>query len=696
MHFLKSLASSVRGIVASGILLVTCLLVVALLCLIWERSKAKSGAANSVLRAPATNEEKRKAEEAAACLPPNRPGAAAAPAEPITFYKHIAPIVYQSCATCHRPGAPGPFSLLTYNDVRKRGPQIVSVTRRRYMPPWLPQAGCGEFQGQRSLTDDQIRTIEEWVRQGAPAGSPGDAPPLPKFVPGWQLGKPDLVIKAAVPYHLPAEGPDQYWNFVLPLNMPGTRWVKAIEIRPGNLSAVHHANAYVDVQIDHTHSAGRAGEGLAGFAGMDMSTAPATFDPDSDSHFLFWKPGETAWAEPAGMAWRADPGTDLLLNVHMRTTGKPELVQPSIGLYFTSDPPTRFPMMLPIEHDGALDIPPGNADFLVSDDFVTPVDMDVLAVYPHAHYLGHLLEGYATLPGGTRQWLIRIQDWDPSWQAVYHYAAPVFLPKGTVISMRYHYDNSAANVRNPNQPAQRVRHGNQSTDEMAHLSLQVLPHGAQDSRAELQEAIMLHRLEKYPGDFTAQFNLGVFMLARRRNADAVRYLRGAVAAQPDHPVALNTLGTALDSAGNVKDAAGFFERALQANPRYANARFNLANALVKQQRWEQAATEFRLVLADNPNDPGARQMLGEVLRVLGYMSAQKGSLEEAVAYWRESLQFRQDDAAMHSNLGAMLARLGRFREAAPEFEAALRLDPKLEEARHNLQAARAQLAKGAH
>src|ERR1035438_460820 len=282
MHFLKSLASSVRGIVASGILLVTCLLVVALLCLIWERSKAKSGAANSVLRAPATNEEKRKAEEAAACLPPNRPGAAAAPAEPITFYKHIAPIVYQSCATCHRPGAPGPFSLLTYNDVRKRGPQIVSVTRRRYMPPWLPQAGCGEFQGQRSLTDDQIRTIEEWVRQGAPAGSPGDAPPLPKFVPGWQLGKPDLVIKAAVPYHLPAEGPDQYWNFVLPLNVPGTRWVKAIEIRPGNLSAGHHANADVDVQIDHTHSAGRAGEGLAGFAGMDMSTAPATFDPDSD------------------------------------------------------------------------------------------------------------------------------------------------------------------------------------------------------------------------------------------------------------------------------------------------------------------------------------------------------------------------------------------------------------------------------
>src|ERR1017187_6973039 len=615
----------------------------------------------------------------------------AAQAEPITFYRHIAPIVCHSCAPCHRPGEPGPFPLLAYNDVRKRGPQIVSVIKRRYMPPWLPEAGYGDFQEERRLSGDQIRTIEEWVRQGAPAGSPADAPPLPKFVPGWQLGEPDLVIEAAAPYHLPSGGPDQYWNFVLPLTAPGTRWVKAIEIRPGNVRAVHHANVLIDrLRAARTQEKAPG----AGFPGMDLNIESDPFDPDS--HFLFWKPGGTPWVEPAGMAWRADPGADLVLNVHMQPTGKPELVQPSIGLYFTGEPATKYPMLLQLEHDGALDIPPGDADFQVSDDFVTPMEMDVLAVYPHAHYLGHLLEGYATLPGGTRQWLIRIQDWDPSWQAVYHYAAPVFLPKGTVISMRYHYDNSAANVRNPNQPAQRVRHGNQSTDEMAHLSLQVLPHGAQDSRAELQEAIMLHRLEKYPGDFTAQFNLGVFMLARRRNADAVRYLRGAVAAQPDHPVALNTLGTALDSAGNVNDAAGFFERALQANPRYANARFNLANALVKQQRWEQAATEFRLVLADNPNDPGARQMLGEVLRVLGYMSAQKGSLEEAVAYWRESLQFRQDDAAMHSNLGAMLARLGRFREAAPEFEAALRLDPKLEEARHNLQAARAQLAKGAH
>jgi len=262
--------------------------------------------------------------------------------------------------------------------------------------------------------------------------------------------------------------------------------------------------------------------------------------------------------------------------------------------------------------------------------------------------------------------------------------------------MRYRYDNSTANPRNPNQPPRRVRGGNRATDEMAHLWLQVLPRGVEDRHMELQEAIMLHRLEKYPGDFTSQFNLGALLLARGGNADAIRYLRGAVAARPDHPVALNTLGAALLSAGNVNDAAGFFERALKANPRYTNARYNLANALADQQRWEQAAGEFRKVLADNPDDAGARQHLGEVLRLWGDQRAQQGNLEEAATHLRDSLDFRQDDAVLHSDLGTVLARLGRIREAVPEFEAALRLDPNLETARRNLQAARARLGQVEH
>jgi tetratricopeptide (TPR) repeat protein len=262
--------------------------------------------------------------------------------------------------------------------------------------------------------------------------------------------------------------------------------------------------------------------------------------------------------------------------------------------------------------------------------------------------------------------------------------------------MRYHYDNSTANPRNPNQPPRRVRGGNEATDEMAHLWLQVLPRAVEDRRMELQEAIMLHRLEKYPGDFTSQFNLGALMLARGDHADAVACLRGAVAARPGNVVALNTLGAALLSAGTATEAAEFFARALQANPRYTNARYNLANALAEQRRWEQAAAAFRQVLAENPGDAGARQHLGEVLRLWGDERAEAGRLEEAAAHLRESLDFRRDDAVLHSDLGAVLARLGRFRDAVPEFEAALRIDPTLETARHNLQAARARLAQSEH
>ena len=614
--------------------------------------------------------------------------AAAARAENLTFYRHIAPLVYRSCAPCHRPGQTAPFPLLTYDDLKRHGAQIVAVTRRRYMPPWLPEPGHGDFQDERRLADDQIRMIEEWVRQGTRAGSPADQPPMPKFIPGWQLGSPDLVMEASSPYELRAEGPDEYWNFVLPMKIAGTHWVKAIEIRPGNVRAVHHANVLIDRSRTARMQERTPG---AGFPGMDLSIEADTFDPDS--HFLFWKPGGSSWVEPDGMSWRADSTTDLVLNVHMQPTGKVERVQPSIGLYFTDRPATKFPMLVQLEHDGALDIPAGTQDFLVSDDVVLPMDVDVLAVYPHAHYLGHLLEGFATLPDGSRRWLIRIPDWDVNWQSVYRYREPVFLPKGTVVSMRFHYDNSDGNPRNPNHPAKRVSGGNQATDEMAHLWLQVLPRGEGDGRVELQEAVMRHRLEKYPGDFSAEFNLGALLLARGDAEGAARQMRDAIKARPDQPVALNTLGAALMKVGKPGEAAAVFEQALKANARYTNARYNLATALAEEQHWEEAAAQFRKVLEEAAEDAGARRHLGEVLRLWGDEAAGSGNLARAAEHYREALVFRQEDADLHSDFGTVLARLGRIREAVPEFEAALRLNPGLETARHNLQAAKARLAR---
>jgi Tfp pilus assembly protein PilF len=612
----------------------------------------------------------------------------AAAAPPVTFHKHIAPILLVYCAPCHRPGQSGPFSLLTYEDARKRAGQIAAVTRRRYMPPWLPEPGGSEFVGERRLTGAQIELIRKWAAAGAPEGSAGDSPPAPAFTPGWQLGKPDLVVEAPKPFQVPAEGADVYWNFVLSPPVGAARYVRAIEIRPGNARIMHHANLLIDRDRTARRLERVPGEG---FGGMDLAIGSNTFDPDG--HFLFWKPGGIPAVEPDGMAWRLDPGNDLVLNVHLRPSGKPELVQPSIGLYFTRVPQTSYPMLIQLEHDAALRIPPGARDFVVRDDFRLPLDVDVLAVYPHAHYLGHVLEGYATLPGGSRRTLIRIPDWDPAWQAVYPYREPVFLPKGTVLSMSFHYDNSEGNPRNPNSPPRLVVGGNQSTDEMAHLWFQVLPRGEGDQRMVLQEAIMRHRLENDPADFSASFNLGALLLSRKEIPAAIGYLRSALRSRPDQPSALNTLGVALESDGRFGEAVEQFRHALRAQSDYTDARYNLANALAAQGEMEEAAENFRQVVAAAPGDAAAREHLAAALTQLGDSAISGGRVEAAADSYRELVALEPGNADLHNNYGILLIRTGDIAGAIEQFRAALKVDPSHQAARTNLDLAQKRLHK---
>ena len=394
--------------------------------------------------------------------------------EPVTFNKHIAPIVFRYCSPCHRPGEAAPFSLLNYADVHRRAAQIAAITASRYMPPWLPEPGYGEFAGDRRLTADQLRLIAEWVKAGAAEGDARDLPAAPHFVEGWQMGPPDVVVTLPQPYRLAASGGDVFRNFVAPVNLKETKYVRAIELRPGNKRVVHHANIWIDRRQSLRRRDGE--DGQPGFPGMENVSTEARSDSfEPDSHFLFWKPGTLIEPEPDDMSWRLDPGTDLIINLHLQPTGKEETIQPVLGLYFTSQPPLRHPMLVQLEHDGAIDIPAGDREFAVTDHLLLPVAVEVLAIYPHAHYLGKKIEAWATLPGGARTWLIKIADWDLNWQSVYTYKKPVPLPKGATVEMRITYDNSEANPRNPNNPPKRVAAGPRSVDEMGHVWLQVLP-----------------------------------------------------------------------------------------------------------------------------------------------------------------------------------------------------------------------------
>jgi tetratricopeptide (TPR) repeat protein len=612
---------------------------------------------------------------------------AAAPPAKVTFYRQIAPIVYANCTPCHRPGESGPFSLVTYEDVRRHALQVAAVTKRRFMPPWLPEPGHGNFAEERRLTDLQIQLIQAWVAQGAVAGSAAHAPAPPKFSGEWQRGAPDLILRVAKPYHLYAEGPEVFWNFILPVPITTTRWVKAMEVRPGNPRVFHHANVILDRSGATRRQEASPG---SGFPGMDLTVEETTFDPDG--HFLSWKPGSEPVVEPDGMAWRADPGMSLVLNVHLRPTGKPETISPEIGLYFTDKPQVKFPMLIQLEHDGMIDVPAGAKDYLVTDDFRVPIDVNVLAIYPHAHYLGKLLEGYATLPDGTRKWLIRIPDWDLGWQGVFRLKDPLLLPAGTVVSMRYHYDNTPENPRNPNRPPKEVRGGNQAKDEMGHLWLQVLPVAEGDQRAVLQQAVVTQRLVKYPDDFGANFTMGDLLLSDDKPQQALPYFEKAAKANPQSIVGATELGIALFSAGRPGPAEEQFKRALTLDASYTDARFDLASAEAANKEWEAAATDFRQVLTERADDAKAARHLGEVLLLWGDALSSGGKHQDALDRYRAALQFRPADPQLHGKIGMELAQMAHLDEAKTEFETALRIDPNSQPAKQGMQVLQAMKA----
>jgi Tfp pilus assembly protein PilF len=540
--------------------------------------------------------------------------------------------------------------LLTYEDVKKHAGQIAYVTSERIMPPWLPEPQELKFADEARLSDRELPLIQEWVADGKLQGDAADLPPAPSFTQGWQLGEPDLILKAAKAFALPASSNDQYWNFVLPVPIQGTRWVKAVEIRPGDKRLVHHANILVDRLGVAGQMEKKPGEG---FPGMDLQIESEAFDPDS--HFLFWKPGSAPYVEPDGLALRLDKGSDLVLNTHFQPSGKPEMVQPSVGIYFTDKPATEFPMLLQLDGDVQLDIPPGVKDFVVSDRFMLPIDVDLLGIYPHAHYLGKDLLAEATLPDGTVETLVHIKKWDLNWQAIFRYEHPVSLPKGTAISMRYVYDNSAENSANPNQPPKRVRAGNAGTDEMAHLWLQVLPKrdGSKgDPRMVLQEALARHHVEQDPNDYSAQYNLGAMLQVRGDTFGAIAHYESALKNRPDHAVVQNALGTALLSAGKAAEAIPHFEAALKARPDYFDAHYNL-----------------------------------------GIVLAAREDFKDALAQFQDAVRLKPEDANAQANLGSALAQAGNLPEAKACLERALKIDPNHQLARENLEAVNDMIAQ---
>lgn len=561
---------------------------------------------------------------------------APAPAEP-TFADDVAPLVIEHCAPCHRPGGAGPFPLLAYDDVRRRARQIAEVTASRFMPPWKPAPGFGgPFIGSRRLADGDVALFRRWAEAGAPAGDLRRLPPPPAWPEGWRLGTPDVVVTMPEPYTVPADAPDTFRNFVLPIPIGRPALVAGIEFRPGNARVAHHAN----LRLDPTHSSRRldAEDPAPGYEGP---LSPRAHYPDG--HFLGWTPGQLPPLAEPGMAWRLEPGSDFVIQLHMQSTGRPESIRASVGLYFTDDPPTRTPMMLRLGRQ-SIDIPPGAPRYVVRDRFTLPVGAELIGVQPHAHFRATEVNGFATFPDGRTEPLIRIPDWDFNWQDVYRYETRPFLPAGTTVAMEYVYDNSAANPRNPDHPPRRVRFGQFSNDEMGDLWLQLLPRSEADRRT-LVRAFM----------------------PKVRNEDIVGY-ESMLASDPDNAVLHRDVAVLYMTAGRTAAAVRHYRRALALDPASATAHYNLATLLAAGGALDEALRHFRRAVALRPAHAAAHNNLGAVLKALGRPA-------EAAPHFERAVALDAGNAAAHNNLASALASSGRAADAVRHYRRALALEP---------------------
>jgi Flp pilus assembly protein TadD len=503
------------------------------------------------------------------------------------------------------------------------------------MPPWKPQHGQVRFIGDRSLDDDQLRILQAWVAGGADEGNPSELPPEPQSASGWQLGTPDLVVTMPAAYALQASGTDVFRTFVIPIPTTRVRYVRAIEFRPGNARAVHHAN----IGIDRTGSSRRL-DALDAEPGYVGGMVPdAAYPP---GYMLGWTPGQRPRPSPDGMAWRLEPGSDLVAQLHMQPTGKPESVQVTAGFFFTDQAPVRTPVGLRLGSE-TIDINAGDPHFVVADSYVLPVDVEVLAVQPHAHNLARQMQASATLPDNTTIPLISIADWDFRWQDVYRYEHPVALPSGTTISMQYTYDNSPANVKNV-RPPKHVVWGQNTTDEMGDLWVQVVAVSERD----------------FP-------RLADDISRKTRGEDLAAYTK-LLAGDPDNPLRHDTVAMLSLEAGDAAGAVRQFRASLALNAESAPTHYNLGIALSLERQYDEAMSEFREALRVAPDYADAHNNLGALLTL-------SGKFDEAATHYRRAIALRDDNADAHNNLARILWAEGDRAGAVDEFHRATALRP---------------------
>lgn len=409
--------------------------------------------------------------------------ASAAVAAP-TFSKDVAPIFYRHCAACHRPDDIAPMSLLDYKSARPWAKAIREAVITRKMPPWFADPQFGHFRNDARLSEAEIDTIKAWVDAGAPQGDPRDLPATPVFPEGWRLGKPDIVVDIGEDFSV-TPGNDAYEHFIVETHFTEGKWIRAAEIRPGNRKVVHHV--HVNLVRDDRESGPTSIEAMTSLSSFLVRDGKLTrvradapvvndgcaasvpklpylqgFQEGALASFL---PGRPPDVFPDSSAKWIPPGARFEFVIHYaKTDGPPQTDRTSVGLYLAPGPPEKVLRRMDLRNF-FFRIPPGEANHEVKRCYTFEKDKALLSITPHMHYRGKDVRYELVRPDGSREVLLSVPRYSFNWQLVYRFQEPVYIEKGSRLTVTTHYDNSPNNPANPD-PASAIRWGDKSEEEM--------------------------------------------------------------------------------------------------------------------------------------------------------------------------------------------------------------------------------------
>jgi len=363
----------------------------------------------------------------------------------VTYSNQISRILQRRCVTCHQPGEIAPFALTDYQEVVGWAQMIAEVVDEQRMPPWHANPKHGDFSNDASLSEKEKELIADWVDAGAPQGDPSKLPKPIEFTKGWRIGKPDLIVKMSEkPFHVPAEGEVRYQYFVVDPGFKEDKWVKAAECRPGNRSVVHHI-----IVASRPARGGRR----ASHAGLSSEWIAAT------------APGAAPLILADGLAKRIPAGSQLLFQMHYTPNGEAQDDLSSVGFVFADPKTVKKEVVTKQAANGRFRIPAGADNHPVKAQRSFERDTIMLTMFPHMHLRGKSFRYTLVYPDEREEILLDVPHYDFNWQNQYRFAEPKFIPAGSRLVCTAHFDNSEANLANPN-PNKSVIWGDQTWEEM--------------------------------------------------------------------------------------------------------------------------------------------------------------------------------------------------------------------------------------